>query len=127
MDDNTDFDRLLLENFELILSEVARGGNSVRTGLYMRYTVLKPDQFQRWIWIEDVEEAIKKGRHAVAETREQDGAYAGWLTNLGNMLESRYEPTEKMDDLEEAIRAVFGVSSFSVLPWYEHQASLLRV
>ena len=47
MDDGFDLDTLLLENFELILSVVAGEDNSLQTELYMHYTVLKLELFQR--------------------------------------------------------------------------------
>ncbi|KAF2680637.1 hypothetical protein K458DRAFT_311228, partial [Lentithecium fluviatile CBS 122367] len=69
----------------------------------MHYAVLKTKEFQRWGRIQDLEEAIKKGKHAVAATKEDDDVYAGRLNNVGIMLECRYERTGKMEDLEEAI------------------------
>ncbi|KAF2185927.1 TPR-like protein [Zopfia rhizophila CBS 207.26] len=70
----------------------------------MHYAVLKIKLFQRWGRIEDLEEAIEKGKHAMAETREEHKAYTERLNNLGIMLESRYMRTGNMEDLEEAIR-----------------------
>ena len=79
MDDKVDFDALLLENFELML---IGKDNSLQTELYMYYAVLKIKLFQRWGQIEDLEEAVEKGKHAVTETQEEDEAYAGRLKNL---------------------------------------------
>jgi tetratricopeptide (TPR) repeat protein len=104
MDNSTNFDTYLLENFEFILSVVAGEDKNLQTKLYMHYVVLKLELFQRWGRTEDLEEAIEKGKHAVVETQEENEAYAKWLNNLGVMLESRYECTGKMEDLEEAIR-----------------------
>ncbi|KAH0563243.1 hypothetical protein GP486_002188 [Trichoglossum hirsutum] len=102
MDNSTNFDVYLLENFEFIIS-LAGEDKGLQTGLYMHYAVLKFKLFQRWGGTKDLEEAIENGKHAVAETQEGNEAYAGRLNNLGVMLESRYERTGKMEDLEEAI------------------------
>ncbi|KAI9786107.1 MAG: hypothetical protein M1839_007517 [Geoglossum umbratile] len=104
MDNNTDFDTYLLEDFELTLSVVAGEDKNLQTELYMHYAVLKIKLFQRWGRIQDLEEAIEKGKHAVVETQEENEAYAGRLNNLGVILEIRYERTGEMEDLEEAIR-----------------------
>ncbi|KAH0539149.1 hypothetical protein FGG08_004321 [Glutinoglossum americanum] len=103
MDDDVDIDTHLLENSEL-LSVVAGEDNSLKTELCMHYAVLKMKLFERWGRIEDLEEAIEKGRHAVIETREEDKAYAGRLSNLGVMFVYQYERTGKIEVLEEAIR-----------------------
>jgi tetratricopeptide (TPR) repeat protein len=59
--------------------------------------------FGRWGWIEDLEQAIQKEKHAVAETSGEDENFARRLNNLGNMLGRRYERTRNVGDLEEAI------------------------
>ena len=104
MDYKTAFDTLLLNNFELALSLHANEDTSLQTRLYAHYAVLKIQLFERCGRREDLEEAIEKGKHAVAETRKEDKAYAARLSNLGHALTRRHECTGKIEDLEEAIR-----------------------
>jgi tetratricopeptide (TPR) repeat protein len=54
--------------------------------------------------IEDLEEAIRTARRAVAVTPDDHPDLAGRLNNLGNDLENRFERTGRIEDLEEAIR-----------------------
>ncbi|XTI93403.1 TPR-like protein [Cenococcum geophilum] len=103
MDNQTDFDTRLLENFELFSSAAADKDNNVKAELYMYYAVLKYELFQRWGRTKDLEEAIEKGKWAVAETQEEHKEFAGRLNNLGVILEIAYKRTGKMEDLEEAI------------------------
>lgn len=66
--------------------------------------MLKIRLFQRWGRIEDLEKAVEKGKHAVAETREENEVYAESLNNFGVILESRYERTGTIEGLEEALQ-----------------------
>ena len=52
----------------------------------------------------DPEEAIQLTRRAVASTPANHSNLAGHLNNLGNQLQSRYERTGDMADLEEMNR-----------------------
>ncbi|KAJ5117770.1 hypothetical protein N7448_011402 [Penicillium atrosanguineum] len=52
----------------------------------------------------DLEEAIRVSRQAVQATPNDHPQLIGWLNNLANELESRYDRTGQIDDLEEAIR-----------------------
>ena len=88
MDNQTDFDTHLLKNFNLISSVVAGEDNNLKAELRMHYAVLKIELFQRWGRTKDLEEAIEKGKRAVAETQEEHEAFAGRLNNLGVILES---------------------------------------
>ena len=73
MDDGFNLNTLLLKNFELILSVVAGEDNSLQIELYVHYTMLKLELFQRQGRIEDLKEAIKKGKQAIIETQEDKG------------------------------------------------------
>jgi len=68
IDNGFNLNTLLLKNLKLILSVIAGKDNSLWTELYMHYTVLKLELFQRWGRIEDLKEAIEKGKWAVVET-----------------------------------------------------------
>jgi tetratricopeptide (TPR) repeat protein len=103
MDHTADFDTLLLDNFEL-LHALAGNDQSLQAELYMQYAVLKAKRFQRWGQQDDLDEAVERGRYAVAATQEDEEDYAGRLNDFGNILSLRYERTGAMDDLEEAIR-----------------------
>ncbi|KAJ5414516.1 hypothetical protein N7509_001143 [Penicillium cosmopolitanum] len=52
----------------------------------------------------DLEEAIQVSRRAVQATPKDDPQLIGWLNNLGNDLERRYERIGQVNDLEEAIQ-----------------------
>jgi hypothetical protein len=100
MNDDIDFETLLLDNFELVLSLVTRENNNIKTELYVHYAVLKTKLFQRRGRREDLDDAIEKGKYAVAETREEHGAYADRLNNLAVMLESQYKCTGRMEEFQ---------------------------
>ena len=52
----------------------------------------------------DLEEAIRVSRQAVAATPDDHPDLPILLYNLGNKLQSQYEKTGRMDELDEAIR-----------------------
>jgi len=52
--------------------------------------------------MDDLEEAITAARQAVESTPSDHPARAGWLSNLGSKLKSRYKRTGQMADLEGA-------------------------
>jgi hypothetical protein len=52
----------------------------------------------------DLEEAIQVAQQAVALTPKDHSDLAGRLNNLGNSFARRYEWTEDMANLEEAIQ-----------------------
>ena len=104
MDEESDFDTYLLTHFEQISSSLANNNSSYKTELYMHYATLKLKLFWRWGRMEDLKEAVEKGKSAVAATIEEHETFASMLNKLGVILESLYERTGKMEDLEEAIR-----------------------
>ncbi|OAG09323.1 TPR-like protein [Paraphaeosphaeria sporulosa] len=64
--------------------------------------------------LEDLEKVIEKGKHAIAETQEEDEAYARRVNNVGVVLRLKYERTGMIKDLEEAIQ--FTRQAVSVTP-----------
>ncbi|KAH6667396.1 hypothetical protein B0J14DRAFT_676400 [Halenospora varia] len=104
MASNTDLQSSLLENFEFVSNLTAGGNDHVGIELCWCYAMLKVERFQRCGRVEDLEEAIEKGRWAVQRTGDESKKLTGRLNDLGIMLESRYERMGKMEDLEEAIR-----------------------
>ncbi|CAG8885191.1 unnamed protein product, partial [Penicillium egyptiacum] len=58
-------------------------------------------RYERAGQMDDLEEAIRLSRQAVAATPDGHPNLAGRLNSLGINLNSRYERTGQMDDLEE--------------------------
>jgi len=67
------------------------------------YAGLKIQEFQRYGWVSDLEEAVCRQSQAVEGTAESDPDLAGRLNNLGIILQRRFERTGRMEDLEESI------------------------
>lgn len=104
MDQRINIDSVLLENFDLLFNSLAHKDSWFQAELCSHYALLKVKLFERWGRMEDLEEAIKKGRHSVAGTTGNDEMLRGRLNNLGNMLSRRHEQTRETVDLEEAIQ-----------------------
>ena len=104
MDENTDFDALLLNDFDAISQSLPDNDQSARANICSYYALLVFSRFQRSGQTLDLKEAIEKATLALQGTTLDDENYAGRLSNLGVMLGRRYDRTGKIEDLEEAIR-----------------------
>lgn len=92
MADETDFDDLILENFDAIIASFLKESDDYGV-LVSHYAGLKYNKHLRWGRAEDLKEAIERARDALAATPENHPYQAAMLNNLGGMLESRYKRT----------------------------------
>ncbi len=106
VDEESDIDTWLFNNFELVCSLLTTDDCSFETQLRMRYAMLKLQLFWRHGRMEDLLHAVEQGKIAVAKTSEQHEAFTGRLNSLGVILGSLYERTGKIENLEETIRVV---------------------
>jgi tetratricopeptide (TPR) repeat protein len=102
MDDNTDFDTLLLDKFDIIFQKLS-DDEANRRRLCLQYATLVFRRFQQKGQTQDLNEAIAKARLSLQGTTSSKEEDAERLNNLRLMLECQYDCTHKLEDLDEAI------------------------
>lgn len=107
------FNSTLLENFDALFTTLSPQDTRSRSTLCAHYAMLKVTLFERSGRIEDLDDAITKGKLSVDGVLGHDQVLHIELNNLANMLSRRYDETRQIGDLEDAIhlsrRAVRGV------------------
>jgi CHAT domain-containing protein/tetratricopeptide (TPR) repeat protein len=112
------FNSTLLENFDVLFPTLSPQDTRSRSTLCGHYAILKVAIFERSGRIEDLDDAITKGKLSIDGTLGDDRALHIQLNNLAIMLGRRYDETRQISDLEEAIylsrRAVRGVPRYHI-------------
>lgn len=103
MNDNTDFDTVLLDKFDTILQKLS-DDEANRRRLCAYYAMLVFRRFQQQGQTQDLDEAITKARWSLqGTTSDKDEEEVERLNNLRLLLECQYDRTQKLEHLDDAI------------------------